>query len=136
LNPKTGIAVIVFTNSAGISPEKFSEGIFKILDKYSSTTASPTTVNLSEYAGIYDATDWGNESVVLPWKGRLLMYRLPSNDPMASPILPIFKPTTTVNEFRFERKDDLTGVPLYFQRDASGKVVSYMMHGNTTKRVR
>jgi hypothetical protein len=30
-------------------------------------------------------------------------------------------------------KDDLTGVPLYFQRDASGKAVSYTMHGNTTK---
>jgi CubicO group peptidase (beta-lactamase class C family) len=136
LNTKTGIAVVVFANAAGVSPEKFSAGIFKILEKYSSTTPSPTTVNLTDYAGIYDATDWGSESVVLPWKGRLLMYRLPSNDPMASPNLPIFKPTAVANEFRFERKDDLTGFPIYFQRDASGKVVSYTIHGNMTKRVR
>jgi hypothetical protein len=136
LNTKTGIGVLVFANSAGVYPEKFTERIFKILEKYSSTSPAPTTVDLSTYAGIYDATDWGNESAVFPWKGRLLMYRLPSNDPLASPTLPLFKPTTTVNEFRFERKDDLTGVPLYFQRDASGKVVSYTMHGNTTKRMR
>jgi CubicO group peptidase (beta-lactamase class C family) len=136
LGPKSGIGVAVFSNAAGVSPEKFADGIFKILDKYSSTSASPTTVNLADFVGIYDATDWGSEAVVTPWKGRLLMYRLPSNDPLASPILPLFKPTATPNEFRFERKDDLPGVPLRFQRDAAGKVVSYTIHGNTTKKVR
>jgi CubicO group peptidase (beta-lactamase class C family) len=136
LDPKSGIGVAVFSNAAGVSPEKFADGIFKILDKYSSTSASPTTVNLADFVGIYDATDWGSEAVLTPWKGRLLMYRLPSNDPLASPILTLFKPTSTANEFRFERKDDLPGVPLRFQRDAAGKVVSYTIHNNVTKKVR
>jgi CubicO group peptidase (beta-lactamase class C family) len=136
LDPGSGIGVVVFSNAAGVSPEKFADGILKILDKYKSTPASTTAVNLADYAGIYDGTDWGSEAAVAPWKGRLLMFSLPSNDPLAATTLPLFKPTAVANEFRFERKDDLTGVPLRFQRDAAGKVSSFTIHNNTTKKVR
>ncbi len=136
LDPASGIGVVVFCNAAGASPEKFADGILKILDKYKSTPASATTASLADYTGIYDGTDWGSEAAVATWKGRLLMYSLPSNDPLAAATLPLFKPTSTANEFRFERKDDLPGVPLRFQRDAAGKVVSFTIHGNMTKKVR
>jgi CubicO group peptidase (beta-lactamase class C family) len=136
LDVGSGIGVIVFSNAAGVSPEKFADGILKILDKYKSTPASTSNGNLADYVGVYDGTDWGSEVALASWKGRLLMFNLPSNDPVAAPILPLFKPTSTANELRFERKDELTGVPLRFQRDAAGKVVSYTIHGNTTKKVR
>jgi CubicO group peptidase (beta-lactamase class C family) len=86
LDPKSGLAVVVFINAAGLSQQKFSNGIFKIINSYESTEAfsKPSgNRNLADYAGRYDDIDWGDETCIAPWKGKLLVYSLPSNDPIS-----------------------------------------------------
>ena len=130
LDPKTGYGVAVFINAAGGSPEKFSEGIFKVLNTYASAVAQTTSLDLTGYTGLYDTqVEWGTETAILPWKGKLLLVSLPSNDPIgARPS--IYKPTGTPDFFRVDRKDELPGVPIRFEWDAKGKVVGYWVHGN------
>lgn len=130
LDTKTGIGVAVFINAAGGSPEKFADGIFKVLNSYASTPGSISARSLSDYTGAYDVdVEWGSETAVLPWKGKLLMVALPTNDPIGSS-LRLWKPTTTPDLYRVDRKDDLPGIPLRFERDASGRVVRYWLNNN------
>ena len=137
IEPATKLGVVVMVNAAGVSPEKFTEGIFKILRRYQSEKAdtAKSTTRLSDYAGLYDGMDWGNERVFLPWKGKLISLSLPSNDPIgASPQL--FKPTGVKDQFRNVRKDDLPGQLLFFERDASGKVKRSVMNSNFSEKIR
>jgi CubicO group peptidase (beta-lactamase class C family) len=130
LNTATGVGVVVFINAAGARPEKFVDGIFKILDHYGSTKALPAVPDLSAYTGLYDRDmDWGSEQGVFAWKGRLLIISLPSNDPIGTKPR-LYKPTESRDVFRIERKDDLPGIPIRFERDASGKVIRYWLNSN------
>jgi hypothetical protein len=130
LDTKTGIGVAVFINAAGASPDKFADGIFKVLNSYASTPGSISARSLSDYTGAYDVdVEWGSETAVLPWKGKLMMVTLPTNDPIGSS-LRLWKPTATPDLFRVDRKDDLPGIPLRFERDASGRVVRYWLNNN------
>jgi CubicO group peptidase (beta-lactamase class C family) len=136
LDQKSGLAVMVFVNAAGVNPQKFVGGIFKIIESYESTVrAAAPTSNLADYAGNYDTIDWGNETWIVPWKGKLLMYSLPSNDPIpASPRL--LTATSTPDHFRFDRKDDLPGIPVRFEREANGQVRRFWMHSNAREKMR
>lgn len=127
---------MVFFISAGISQDKFSKGIFKIINSYEATEAfAKAPGNLADYAGRYDDIDWGNETLIAPWKGKLVVYSLPSDDPISTkPRLLI--PTSAPDVFRADRKDDLPGVPVYFERDVSGKVVRLREHGNPSEKMR
>jgi len=136
LNTKTGIGVSVFINAAGTNPEKFARGIFRIIDQYIATTADSASKDLSTYAGLYDTdVEWGSETAVFPWKGRLLMVSLPSNEPVSSR-LRLWKPESQPDVFRMERKDDLKGIPIRFVRDTNGKVISYWLNSNERKKAR
>jgi CubicO group peptidase (beta-lactamase class C family) len=136
LDPASGLAVVVFINSAGLNQDKFSKGIFKIMNSYESAEASAKGPgNLADYAGRYDDIDWGNETLIAPWKGKLVVYSLPSDDPIsAKPRLLI--PTSAPDVFRADRKDDLPGVPIYFERDVNGQVRRMREHNNASEKMR
>jgi hypothetical protein len=79
--------------------------------------------------------DWGSESVFLPWKGRLISLTFPAGDP-TGPSPRLFAPTTTPDEFRFVRKDDLPGQLISFKRDGTGKVIQVLMNYNAAEKIR
>jgi CubicO group peptidase (beta-lactamase class C family) len=54
LDTKSGVGVVVFINGAGVSPEKFADGIFKILRQYAATPAAPVNLDLTADTGRYD----------------------------------------------------------------------------------
>lgn len=134
LDTKTGIGVAVFINAPDGIPGKFSDGIFKILNSYAAATRDPLSRDLQPYTGLYDAqVEWGFETAVMPWKGKLLMFSLPTADPIgARPN--IIKPTTTPDIFTIDRKDDLPGKSIRFERDGSGKVVRVWVDGNSLEK--
>ncbi len=135
IEPKTKLGVVVMVNAAGINPDKYSEGIFKILNRYTDGKTEKTSVNLSDYAGRYDRTDWGSEIVFLPWKGYLISFSLPSNAPIgARPVL--YKPTSVKDQFQAVRQDDLPGQLIYFERDANGKVKRNVVNTNYSEKMR
>jgi CubicO group peptidase (beta-lactamase class C family) len=137
IEPKTKFGVVVMVNAAGVSPEKFTTGIFKILNRYQSEKDERTkeTGKLSDYAGIYNQMDWGNEQVYLPWKGKLISISLPANDPIGT-APQLFKPTAVPDQFRNVRRDDLPGQLISFERDASGKVKRIWVNSNYSEKVR
>lgn len=135
IEPKSKLGVVVMVNAAGIDPGDFSAAIFKILNKYKEGKTENTTVNLSDYAGRYDVTDWGSELVFLPWKGQLVSFSLPSAAPIGTrPQL--YKPTSVPDRFQVVRQDDLPGQFIYFERDASGKVKRTVSNTNFSEKMR
>ena len=135
IDAKSKLGVVVMTNAGGINPDKYSEAIFKILNRYNDSKTEKTSVNLSDYAGRYDGTDWGGEGVFLPWKGQLISFSLPSNAPIGiRPVL--YKPTSIKDQFQAVRQDDLPGQFIYFERDASGKVKRTVANTNFSEKMR
>lgn len=135
LNPKTKFAVSVLINGQGFSPGKFEMPIFKILDKVKEATDTTTkNIDLEVYAGKYDSYDWSGENVILPWKGKLAIFNVPSNDPAEG--MSLYK-YISKDTFRRVRKDDETlGEVLHFERDANGKVIRYHRNNNYSSRIK
>ena len=135
VEPKTKLGVVVMVNTTGVDPEDYGMAIIKILDRYQDSKAEKTTVNLQDYAGRYDGMDWGSEGVFLPWKGNLLRFSLPSQNPIPGrPVL--FKPTAIPDQFRQVRQDDLPGQLISFERDASGKVKRVVTNTNYSEKMK
>lgn len=122
--------MVVFVNAAGVSLEKFAMGVFKTINRYESTPRSANApANLADYKGRYDTMARGNETLMAPWKGKLLVYVVPSNESVsAKPRLLVS--TSTPDLFRTDRKEDLPGIPLRFERDASGRIARYWQNNN------
>jgi CubicO group peptidase (beta-lactamase class C family) len=137
IEPKSKLGVVVMINAAGVSPSAYAKTIIGILNRYASDTkeTTPSPRSLSDYAGIYNGMDWGSEQVFLPWKGRLLSMSFPSNEPLGTNPS-FFKPSSTPDQFRFVRRDDLPGQLMNFERDASGKVKRVVVNSNSSEKVR
>ncbi len=128
LSPKNKIAVACMINAQGVDPEKYAFSIFELLNKAKDVAdTSAGKADLEDYAGNYDSYAWDGEDVVLPWKGRLAVFSLPSENPAKE--MRLFKYISD-DTFRRVRKDDESlGEELRFERDAGGKVVR-MFHGD------
>jgi len=135
LCPKNKMAVTVMINAQGTDPDKYVGAIFKILNKVSDAAdTSANKINLNEYAGNYDHYAWRGEIVILPWKGKLAMFTLPSDDPVND--MQQYK-YVAKDTFRRLRKDDGSlGEELRFERDANGKVVRIINNNNFQNRLK
>jgi len=72
--------------------------------------------------------------VVLPWKGKLAIFSVPSANPAKA--MQLFKYVGKDN-FRRVRKDDNTlGEELRFERDSNGKVVRLLHNDNFDNRLK
>ena len=129
LCPKNKIAATVMINAQGTNPDKYVGVIFKILNNVSEATdTSAKKIDLNEYAGNYDYYAWRGEHLIVPWKGNLAMFTLPSDDPVND--MQQYK-YVSKDTFRRVRKDDGSlGEELRFERDASGKVVRLITNSN------
>ena len=75
----------------------------------------------------------GGEKAVLPWKGKLAVLRLPSENPAKR--LTLLKHIRG-DTFRRIRKDKTLGEEVIFERDESGKVVRMWQHSNYSDKIR
>jgi CubicO group peptidase (beta-lactamase class C family) len=129
LSPKTKIAVTIMINAQGTEPEKYALDVFEILKKAKDITDTATiNIDLEAYAGNYDGYAWSGEDVVLPWKGKLAVFNVPSNNPADE--MQLFKWVAKDSFRRVRKDDDSLGEELRFERDASGKVVRLIQNDN------
>ena len=93
-------------NAQGTEPGKYALSIFDILTKARDVTDTLTSdIDLDPYSGNYDNYAWGGEDVILPWKGKLAIFSVPSANPAKA--MQLFKYVGKDN-FRRVRKDDNT----------------------------
>jgi hypothetical protein len=132
LDLKNKRAYAVMINAGGTSPNRYSSGIYGILNKVKTGKKEAEKINLQDYVGYYDARPWGSEEYVGNWEGQLVMLSLPTNDP--SDDMTMYKHMEG-DTFNRVRDDGELGETVVFQRDAAGKVISYSQHNNFTKRM-
>lgn len=120
IDPKKKIGVTLMVNAQGVDVYKYSDQIFSLLNK--NITADTTTkgIDLTTYKGRYDNYTWSGEVAIVPFKGKLIMFGLPSNTPADG-----------IREFQYIKKDtfrrirpdDKTlGEESIFERDENGKI--------------
>lgn len=133
LRPQDEMAVVVMVN-ASANPASFSAGVFAIPDKRKGYEFKDPAigVDLEAYSGHYSDQPWGSESVLVPWAGGLAFLSLPNTDPAEEMVF--LKPKGG-DIFRRVRDDGSEAEEINFQRDASGKVTSFIHFSNPTFRL-
>ncbi|NER10791.1 CubicO group peptidase, beta-lactamase class C family [Muriicola jejuensis] len=129
LDLKNKRAYAVNINAGGTNPNKYSSGIYAILNKVKSGKSANSDIPFEDYSGHYDARPWGSEEYIGSWEGQLLMVNLPSGDPADD--ISLFKHVDG-DTFRRVRDDGELGETVVFERNAEGKVYRYKQHGNYT----
>lgn len=120
--PKKKLGVIVMINAQGVDVYKYNNQIFNLLNKTITEDSTTKNINLSEYKGKYDNYAWAGETVVIPFKGKLIILGVPTNTP--SDNIREYQ-YTSKDTFRRIRPDDRTlGEELKFERDENGMIKS------------
>lgn len=125
MKDKIGVAVMI--NSQGNNLDKYTDGIFSILQKAKPAMKTTDSLDLEKYAGYYDNYTWRGEVVIMPWQGKLAMFGLPNADPGKN--MSLFIPSGK-DVFKSIRADNTLGDELRFERDATGTVIKFWRHSN------
>lgn len=135
MRTKDELAAIVMDNGSE-DPGGFSASVFAILDKrkgYEFKDPDPATgIDLEAFSGHYSSQPWGSESVIVPWAGGLAILSLPNENPAEA--IGFLKPKGG-DLFRRVRDDGSEAEEIKFQRDASGRVTSFVHFSNITHRI-
>ncbi|QBA64607.1 serine hydrolase domain-containing protein [Muriicola soli] len=127
LDLKNKRAYAVMINAGGTSPNRYSNGIYGILNKVKSGKKADSDIKFEDYTGYYDARPWGSEEYIGSWEGKLMMINLPTRTPADN--ITLYKHIEG-DTFRRIRDDDELGETVVFERNAEGKVYRYSQHGN------
>ncbi len=132
LDLKNKRAYSVMINAGGTNPNRYSNGIYGILNKVKKGKNETENIQLQDYVGHYDARPWGSEEYIGVWEGQLVMLSLPARDPAEG--MTLYKHIDG-DTFKRLRDDGELGESVVFQRDAQGNVISYSQHDNFTRRI-
>ncbi len=134
LNPATKRAYVVMINAGGTNPGKYASGIHKLLEEYQSakTDSIASSTDLEDYTGFYSEQPWSSEVYVSPWKGKIALLNLPSDNPGGN--LTLFKHIEG-DTFRRIRDNGELGETLTFERNEQGEVYRMERHGNYSPRI-
>ena len=120
IEPKEKIGVSLMINAQGVDIYKYNDQIFGLLNKDIAEDTTTKNIDLAIYKGGYDRYAWSGETLIIPYKGKLIMFEVPSNSPADD--ITEYK-YIKKDTFRKIRKDDKTlGEELIFERDENGKI--------------
>ena len=137
LKPAKKLAGIAMISAQGASPDDVwskmmstvGAALESIQDDPGGGTARPAA--LAEYEGLYES-NWG-ETAILRWDDSLISVGVLSNNPVEA----MSKLRQTGDDtFQRVRDDGELGEAYIFQRDDSGAIESYTVHGNFSRKVR
>ncbi len=137
LKPAKKLAGIAMISAQGASPDDVwskmmstvGAALESIQDDPGGGTARPAA--LAEYEGLYES-NWG-ETAILRWDDSLISVGVLSNNPVEA----MTKLRQTGDDtFQRVRDDGELGEAYIFQRDDSGAIESYTVHGNYSRKVR
>jgi CubicO group peptidase (beta-lactamase class C family) len=120
IDPKKKLGVSMIINAQGIDIRNYSNQIFSLLNKNINQDTTTKNIDLTPYQGRYDDYAWHGEAIVVPVKGKLLMFDVPTNAPAEG-----------ISEFQYIKKDTFRrirpdsgtlGEELVFERDEKGQV--------------
>ncbi len=120
IDPKKKLGVTLMINAQGVNIYKYSNQIFSILNKEIAGDTTTKNTDLAMYEGRYDNYTFGGEVIVVPFKGKLIMFNVPSDSPASA--ITEYK-YVKKDTFRKIQEDDKTlGQELIFERDENGKI--------------
>ncbi|WP_455169166.1 serine hydrolase domain-containing protein [Aegicerativicinus sediminis] len=128
INPKTKMGYSVMINANGTNPISVAFDVHSILQKAEKTEGFESEYGnqLEDYVGFYNSQPWSNESYLSTWNGKLVMIDLPTDSPADSMT---FYKEVNKDEFARLRDDGSKAESIYFQRDNSGRITSFKVHG-------
>lgn len=129
MNPSSKRAYVVMINAGGESPAKYARGIHSVLQKYEKEKdlSDSLSVDLEQYRGFYNAQPWSSELYVTPWKGKLAVLYLPTDNPANA--FSLFKHVDGDTFIRI-RDNGEPGETLTFERDENGNITRFERNGN------
>ena len=135
LDPKNEVAIAVAMNTME-NPGGLARSLAGLMGKRMGAKeyAAPEgeTIDLSDYAGTYNAQPWGRDYVVLPWAGGLIAVT-PSEDDIAGEIRTRAKPLGN-DRFQIMTDKGEEREVITYHRDADGKVTHSERHGQYSYR--
>ncbi len=120
IDPKKKLGVTLMINAQGVDIYTYCNQIFSLLNMDIAEDTTTKNIDLAIYKGRYDSYAWSGEDIIVPYKGKLIKFEVPSNSPAddIEEYRYIKKDT-----FRKIRKDDKTlGEELIFERDENGQI--------------
>lgn len=135
LDLKNKRAYSVMINANGTDPDKYTDGISAILNKVKAPEKENPLVpkkDLNEYVGYYSQIPWWGEKYISTWGDKLVSLSLPSDNPGEAMT---FYKHIEGDTFRRIRNDDELGETLVFERDKTGNIIQYKVHGNYSKKI-
>ncbi len=123
LHPASKIAYVVMSNTSGVNPRTYTQGLMKLVTKAKAVPANAEhrlpRERLTEYAGTYHWADNLEEYYISPWEGRLAVLSLPADDPSEN--MEVFEHLEG-DTFRRVRDDGGYGETLEFTRNDGGRI--------------
>lgn len=127
LNLKSKMAYSVMINAGGTNPGKYLKAINAIMGKTEVLSKPKPDFIIDDYVGYYNSQPWGSESYVGSWNGKLVLLRLPSDDPIRDAKIYIHISGDT---FKRMKNNGELGETMVFERDKDGKVYRAKAHQN------
>ncbi|MEM9408322.1 MAG: serine hydrolase [Acidobacteriota bacterium] len=134
LVPELELGVIVLTNAGDGPAWQLTNGLISVLSQALKASGSPTepAKDLSDFEVTFTSSPWGGEMAVRQWGDQLVAIELPTMNPGDLTVK-----LRHVEGDRFVRLTDSgqEREPWLFERDADGRVVRLVVHGNVNERV-
>ena len=133
LRPADETAVVVMETGAE-PPSAWARAVFGVLDRrHGFAFREPARgMRLEDYTGRFSAQPWGNELIVAPWAGGLVLLSLPAANPAEA--MEFLKPKGN-DAFRVVRADGSEAEEVRFERGADGKVARFVVFSNPREKV-
>ncbi|QOC22637.1 serine hydrolase [Wenzhouxiangella sp. AB-CW3] len=136
LQTDDAMAATALANASGVDTElwvrRALEAVSTAVNQARNGQAVALPTEFSDYLGSYSLAPWGGEVAVVGWRGNLAMLELPTSDPVGSLVM---LEHVEDDRFRWQRRDDLPGDLIEFERDEQGRVVAYHRHSNRWPRI-
>jgi CubicO group peptidase (beta-lactamase class C family) len=133
IDPKKKLGVSVMINAQGVDVSKYTNQIFSLLNKTITEDTTTKKLDFSIYEGRFDNYAWAGETIITAYKGKLILFGVPTDDPSGG-----IREYQYVGKdtFRRIRTDDKTlGEELKFERDGNGNIKSFITFSLHQKKI-